>query len=113
MKSDVKTKSKRKVSVKKDALVFTDMSEFGRSLGLTDLDMQLIRQKKRMIEKLKQARQKRGLSQADVAKLVACQQPAIARMESGQVSEVSMDFLARVALALEVSLTIRPMGKAA
>lgn len=87
---------------------FKTVSEFGHSLGLSDLDMELIRQKKRLIEKLRKARIRKRLSQAQLATMVASKQPAIARMESGQVSEVSMDFIMRVALALNVSVTIRP-----
>ena len=50
---------------------------------------------------------KQKISQAELAKMVCSHQPAIARMESGQISEVSLDFLCKVALALSVSVTIR------
>ena len=92
---------------------FKSVAEFGQSLGLSDLDMELIRQKKRLIEKLRKARIQKRLSQAQLAAVVGSKQPAIARMESGQVSEVSMDFLLRVALALNVSVTIRSIARAA
>jgi len=39
--------------------------------------------------------------------MVQTKQPAIARMESGLVSEVSFDFLAKVALVLGVSFTFK------
>lgn len=81
---------------------------FGAALGLSDVEMELIRQKKRIIEKLRAARLRKGLSQAKLAALVGSKQPAIARMESGQVSEVSMDFLVKVALVLIVKVTIQP-----
>ncbi|MCC7405533.1 MAG: helix-turn-helix transcriptional regulator [Bdellovibrionales bacterium] len=70
--------------------------------------MELIRQKKKLIAKLRKARERQGLSQAVLAEMVSSKQPAIARMESGQVSQVSLDFLCKVALALEVPFTIRP-----
>ena len=92
---------------------FKNARDFGRALGLSDLEMELIRQKKRLIEKLKDARIKKGISQAALAEQVGSKQPAIARMESGQVSEVSMDFLTKVALTLAVPITIRPIGEAA
>ena len=92
---------------------FKTVSEFGHALGLSDLDMELVRQKKRVIEKLRKARIKKKISQVQLATMVASKQPAIARMESGQVSEVSMDFLLRVALALNVPVTIRPYEDAA
>ena len=87
--------------------------DFGTALALSDLDMEMVHQKKHLIEKLHIARTKKGLSQAYVAKLVGSKQPAIARMESGQVSEVSMDFLLKVALALQVPITIKVIGEAA
>ena len=87
---------------------YKSADEFGKSLGLTEFDIKLIRQKKKIIEKLRHARKQKGISQAELAEMVASRQPAIARMESGQVSEVSLDFLCKVAMALEVSFTIRP-----
>jgi transcriptional regulator with XRE-family HTH domain len=52
-------------------------------------------------------RQKNKFSQAQLATLVGSKQPAIARMESGLDSEVSLDFLAKVAIALDVSFTFK------
>ena len=92
---------------------YRNPKEFGASLGLSDIDMEIVHQKKRLIEKLKKARQKKRLSKAALAEMVSSKQPAIARMESGQVSEVSMDFLVKVAIALEVSISIRPFEDAA
>lgn len=92
---------------------FKSARDFGRGLGLSNLDIEMIRQKKALIQKLKTARIKKGLSQAEVAKQVGSLQPAIARMESGQVSQVSMDFLLKIALALGVSVTIEPSDLAA
>lgn len=97
----------------KKNILFKSIDDFGRSLGLTDIDMEIIRQKKRLIEKLKAARIKQKLSQSDLAKLVGSKQPTIARMESLQVSHVSMDFLIRVAIALKVSVSIKPIKEAA
>lgn len=87
---------------------YKNVDDFAKALGLTELEIELIRQKKKIIEKLRRAREQQGLSQAALARMVASRQPAIARMESGQVSEVSLDFLCKVALALEVSFTIKP-----
>lgn len=96
-------KSKSKTKVEK----FKSASEFAKSLGLNSLEVELIRQKKKIIENLRKARTSRGLSQANLAQMVGSQQPAIARMESGQVSEVSLDFLCKVALALDIPVTIK------
>jgi transcriptional regulator with XRE-family HTH domain len=75
-------------------------------LGLGEIDMELARQKVKLIEKLKAKRIARGLSQAALAKRIGSLQPAIARMESGQISQVSMDFLLKIALILDLSVTI-------
>ena len=77
------------------------------------MDMEIIRQKKMLIARLKLARLRRGLSQAEVARRVGSQQPAIARMEAGQVSQVSLDFLCKVALALRIAFVIQPERRAA
>lgn len=92
---------------------FKSVKEFGAALGLSEIEMELIQQKKKLIERLKETRIKKGLSQARLASLVGSKQPAIARMESGQVSEISMDFLLKVSLVLEISVTFKPSLKAA
>ncbi|NBX93039.1 MAG: XRE family transcriptional regulator [Proteobacteria bacterium] len=69
--------------------------------------------KKKAIAKLKAARERKGLTQAQVAKLANTKQPAIARMEVGLVSEVSLDFLFKVAWVLNVKLTIHSTKEAA
>lgn len=86
--------------------------EFGKFLGLSDLDMELVQQKKKLIEKLKKARNDQEISQVELAKMVKTKQPAIARMESGLVSEISFDFLAKVALVLGVSFTFKSVKAA-
>jgi DNA-binding Xre family transcriptional regulator len=92
---------------------YKNVEEFGASLRLSGIDMELIHQKKILIEKLKKTRQKKAISQVELAQMVSSKQPAIARMESGQVSEVSMDFLIKVAIALDVPLSIKPFKKGA
>lgn len=92
---------------------FKSAKDFGAFLGLSDLDMELVNQKKKLIAKLKKARTDQELSQAELAKMVQTKQPAIARMESGFVSEVSFDFLAKVALVLGVSFTFKSAKAAA
>ena len=86
---------------------FKNAKDFGSFLGLSELDMEIIDQKKKIIEKLKKARLESNISQTDLAKLADTKQPAIARMESGLVSEVGLDFLAKIALILKTSFTIK------
>lgn len=91
----------------KNKTTYKSVSEFGKALGLTEVEMELIRHKKKLIEKLKLTRLKRKISQARLAEMIGSKQPAVARMESGMVSEVSLDFLAKIALVLDVTLTIK------
>lgn len=99
---------------KNDELIrYKDAEEFGKSLGLSDLDIELIRYKKELIQKLIDRRKKLRLSQADVAARIDSKQPAIARMEAGLVGKVSLDFLAKVAMTLGVSFSIKGHSKAA
>lgn len=93
--------------MKEKSVRYKNATEFGKSLGLSEIEMELIRQKKKLIEMLKAARTKKKFSQAQLATLVGSKQPAIARMESGLVSEVSLDFLAKIAIALDVSFTFK------
>lgn len=91
---------------------YKSAKEFAKDFGLSDVEIALIREKKKLIEHLIAKRTQLDLSQAKVAKLIGSKQPAIARMESGQVSEVSMDFLIKVAMALNVTVSIKPKNVA-
>jgi ribosome-binding protein aMBF1 (putative translation factor) len=92
--------------MKERSVRYKNATAFGKALGLSEIDMQLSQEKTKLIKKLKEARESKGMSQASLAKILKSQQPAIARMESGLVSQVSMDFLLRVALVLGVSVSI-------
>ncbi len=85
---------------------FLKLDEFGTAIGLSKLDKEIIRQKNLIIDCLKNVRIKKGLSQADVAKRLDTHQPAIARMETGQVGDISFDFLIRVALVMGIELKL-------
>lgn len=93
--------------MKEKVTKYKNIDAFGKALGLSEIEMELVRQKKKLIEKLKSTRLRKKLSQSALAEMVGSKQPAIARMESGLVSEVSLDFLAKVALALGVVVTIK------
>ena len=41
---------------------FKSAEQFGAAIGLSDLDMEMIRQKKELIEKLQKARIKKGIT---------------------------------------------------
>ena len=98
--------------MKEKSIRYKSARDFAKSLGLSNIEIELALEKKRIIEKLKAKRKRLKLSQATVAHMIESQQPTIARMESGQVSEVSLDFLAKIAMVLGVSFSIRS-GKVA
>ena len=58
---------------------------------------------KKATKALRRRREDRGLTQVDVARLVASSQPRVAHMEAGETS-VSIDRLVRTLLALGSSL---------
>jgi ribosome-binding protein aMBF1 (putative translation factor) len=94
-------------SIKEKNKRFKSSKDFGAFLKLSEIEMELIQQKKKLIKKLTKARIEKGLSQSALANLIYTKQPAIARMESEVISEVSFDFLAKVALALDISFTLK------
>ena len=59
-----------------------------------------------LISKLIEARIKRGVSQADLAKKIGTKQSAIARLESGRVNP-TVDFLDKISTALGSKLEIQ------
>ncbi len=80
---------------------------FAKDFGLSDIEIILINEKKKLIEKIIAKRKRLKLSQAEVAKFINSKQPSIARMESGQVSEISMDFLIKVSISLSVPISVK------
>ncbi len=98
---------------KADHIRHKDVEAFGESLGLSKIDIELIRYKKELVAKLKEKRLKMRMSQAALAQKLGTLQPAIARMEAGQIGQVSLDFLAKAAMILGVSIAIRGTMRAA
>ena len=71
-------------------------------LGLTDEEAAYIDMKLRLAASLRERRQHRGLSQAELAMLLKSSQSRVAKMEAGD-SSVSLDLLIRSLLALGMS----------
>ncbi len=71
-------------------------------LELSTEEAEYIEMKLTLSAKLKQRRQKKRMSQAELAKLVHSSQSRVAKMEAGDPS-VSMDLLVKSLLALGVS----------
>ena len=92
---------------KNDLIVYKNAEDFVRDMGLSEVDIALVKEKIKLIEKLKAKRIKKRLSQAALAKQIGSKQPAIARMESGLVGQVSMDFLIKVAMVLSVPYSMK------
>ena len=71
-------------------------------LGLSAEESAYIEMKLALSQKLKQRRQKKRITQAELAKLVSSSQSRVAKMEAGDPS-VSIDLLVKSLLALGVS----------
>jgi hypothetical protein len=71
-------------------------------LDLTPEEMAYIELKLRFAESLRKHRQRRKLTQIDVARLISSSQSRVAKMEAGDPS-VSLDLLVRSLLALGAS----------
>jgi DNA-binding XRE family transcriptional regulator len=71
-------------------------------LGLSAEESAYIEMKLALSEKLKQRRQRKRMTQAELAKLVSSSQSRVAKMEAGDPS-VSIDLLVKTLLALGVS----------
>ena len=85
-------------------------------LGLSDEEAAYVDLKVRLAASLRGKRQRRGLGQADLAKLLRSSQSRVAKMEAGDPS-VSLDLLIRSLLALgtsrlELSRIIAPRSPA-
>ena len=92
---------------------YIGLEEFGSKIGLTAWDKEIIREKNRIIGVLKSTRIKKKWSQGELARRMGTKQPAIARMEVGQVGDVSFDFLIRVALILGIHVELIQTKEAA
>jgi len=68
-------------------------------LGLTEQEAAFVELKHALATSLRERRQNRELTQADLAKLIGSSQPRVARMEAGDRS-VTIDLLVRSLLAL-------------
>jgi DNA-binding XRE family transcriptional regulator len=71
-------------------------------LGLSDQEAAFIELKLRLASSLRSIRQRRGLTQIDLARVLRSSQSRIAKMETGDPS-VSLDLLVRSLLALGTS----------
>jgi len=75
---------------------------------VTEEERQKIQFEVMLIGKMIEAREQRGLSQRDLAKLSGVKQPAIARMESMK-STPQIDTILKVLVPLGYTLTITPI----
>lgn len=85
-------------------------------LGLSDMEMELIDLKIALIEKLKQTRAARNLTQQQVAALVGTSQSRIAALERGR-GDATLDLICRTLFALgmtrkQIGQTILPRSAA-
>jgi len=81
------------------------------SVKFSEMERDLLRQKAQLIKRLKDKRIEMGISQSELAEMIGTKQPAINRMESFVTENVSMDFILKVAMALNVSISIKQNNK--
>lgn len=67
-------------------------------LGLSESEAALVELKLALVDAVRKARQKRGLSQTDLAERMGSSQSRIAKIETGDAS-VSLDLIVRALLA--------------
>lgn len=60
-----------------------------------------------LLESFIKAREKRGITQAELAKRVGTKQPALSRLESGRFTKATMETLKKIADALDMRLVIK------
>ena len=58
-----------------------------------------------LAERVREAREHRGITQSELAKRIGSTQPAIARLEAGGITP-SFDTLRRIAVALDLELVV-------
>lgn len=66
-----------------------------------------------LVEQVRSARERLGMTQSELASRIGSTQPAVARLEAGGVTP-SLDTLHRIAeaLSLELVIDLRPTGRA-
>ena len=92
-------KKAKRVALERKGWKIGSAEEF---LGLSAEEAAYVEMKLALSEKLKERRQKKHITQAELAKLVQSSQSRVAKMESGDPS-VSIDLLLKSLLALGVS----------
>ncbi len=96
--------SQRKKALEAAGFKVGTVQEF---LGLSDAEMHVIEIRVRLAKALRALRHKKGLSQADVARLVESSQARVAAMENGG-SGATLDLLVRALVVL--GMTPRQLG---
>ncbi len=64
-------------------------------------------EKLRIVDTLIKLREQRGLTQAELAHRIGVSQPFIAKLESGQTHNFSLETLVKLAVALDSELEVR------
>src|SRR5438046_1221562 len=92
-------KAEKREKLRKLGYRVTSAQEF---LGLSDEEMELINLKIALIEKLKEVRNRKNVTQQKLARLIGSSQSRIAMMERGR-QDVSLDLICRALFALGLS----------
>ncbi len=66
-----------------------------------------------LLESFIKAREKAGITQAELAKRIGTKQPALSRLETGRFTKATLETLKKIADALDMKLTVRLQKKRA
>ncbi|MBI5408793.1 MAG: helix-turn-helix transcriptional regulator [Nitrospirae bacterium] len=66
-----------------------------------------------LLESFIKAREKAGLSQAELARRIGTKQPALSRLETGRFTKATLETLKKIADALDMRLIVRLQKKRA
>lgn len=66
-----------------------------------------------LLESFIKAREKRGITQAELAKKIGTKQPALSRLEGGRFTKATLETLKKIADALDMKLVVKLQKKRA
>jgi len=64
-----------------------------------------------LLESFIKAREKAGITQAELAKRIGTKQPALSRLETGRFTKATLETLKKIANALDMKLIIKMQAK--
>lgn len=92
---------------------YSDVSDFGKAVGLSKEETSLIRLRTDLIKKIILERKRQGLTQGELAKQLNTKQSHISRIEGGTMVDVSLSYLLKILDELGIEVNIKTQFKKA